>query len=91
MVLNRSPSWRQGSSRSIRRRISANRLREMATSASWNVTYRPCRTTLAPVLTAVAAQARSVVSDQCSTDQCSTDQCSTASDKANVSRKSPML
>ncbi len=30
-------------------RISASNLREIATSASWNVTYRPCRTTLAPI------------------------------------------
>ncbi len=35
---------------SISRRIVANSRRGIATSASWNVTYRPCRTILAPIL-----------------------------------------
>ena len=35
----------------IKPRTCANRARDTATSASWNVTYRPCRTTLAPILT----------------------------------------
>ena len=35
---------------SISCRISANNRRGIAISASWNVTYRPCRTTLAPIL-----------------------------------------
>ena len=34
---------------SIRRGISRNRFRGAATSANWNVTYRPWRTTLTPV------------------------------------------
>ena len=34
---------------SISRRISANSRRGIATSTSWNVTSRPCRTTLAPI------------------------------------------
>src|SRR5689334_21513068 len=37
--------------RSIRRRIVANRARGTATSASWNTTYRSCRTIRAPILT----------------------------------------
>ncbi len=49
---------------SINLRISANSRRGIATSASWNVTYRPCRTTLAPILISFS---RSVVRDQCST------------------------
>ncbi len=49
---------------SISCRISANSRRGIATSASWKVTYRPCRTTLAPIFTSFS---RSVVSDQCST------------------------
>ena len=49
---------------SISRRISANSRRGIATSAIWNVTYRPCRTTLAPILISFS---RKVVSDQCST------------------------
>ena len=48
----------------ISRRISVNSFLGTATSASWNVTYRPWRTTLAPILTSLS---RSVVSDQCST------------------------
>ncbi len=39
---------------STHRRISRNGFRGAATSASWNVTYRPWRTTLAPVLTGVS-------------------------------------
>ena len=46
---------------SINRRISANNCRRIASSASWKVTYRPCRTTLAPILTNFS---RSVVSHQ---------------------------
>jgi hypothetical protein len=38
----------------IGRRISANNRHGIATSASWNVTYRPCRATLAPILTRLA-------------------------------------
>ena len=49
---------------SIRRRIFRNRSFGTATSANWNVTYRPWRTTLAPILTSFS---RSVVNDQCST------------------------
>ncbi len=49
---------------SISRRISANNRRGLAISASWNVTYRPCWTTLAPILVSFS---RSVVSGQCST------------------------
>ncbi len=61
---------------SIRRRISRNRFRGTAISANWNVTYRPWRTTLAPILTSFS---RSVV----------TDQCSTSFSKANVRMKLP--
>ena len=49
---------------STSRRIAANSRRGIATSASWNVTYRPCRTIFAPILTSFS---RGVVSDQCST------------------------
>ncbi len=49
---------------SIRPKIFWNKLLGTATSANWNVTYRPWRTTLAPILTSFS---RSVVSDQCST------------------------
>ena len=49
---------------SISRRISAKSLRGIATSASWNVTYRPCRTTFASILISFL---RSIVSDECST------------------------
>ena len=49
---------------SISRRISANSRRVIPTSASWNVTYRPCRTTLAPVLISFS---RCVFSNHCST------------------------
>ncbi len=49
---------------SIRRRISRNRLRGTGTSANWNVTYRPCRTTLARILISFSSKA---VGDQCST------------------------
>jgi len=48
----------------INRRISANNILDTATSANWNVTYRPWQTTLVPILTSFS---RSVVSDQCST------------------------
>ena len=47
---------------SIRLRIFRNRSLGTATSANWNVTYRPCRTTFAPILTSFS---RSVVNDQC--------------------------
>jgi hypothetical protein len=46
---------------SIRRSISANRVRLTATSASRKVTVRPWRTAFAPILTSLS---RSVVSDQ---------------------------
>jgi len=49
---------------SIRLRIFRNSSLGTATSANWNVTYRPCRTTFAPILTSFS---RSVVNDQCST------------------------
>ena len=49
---------------SIRLRISRNRFRGTATSANWNVTYRPWLTTLEPIFTSFS---RSVVSDPCST------------------------
>ncbi len=49
---------------SIRPRIFRNSSFGTATSANWSVTYRPWRTTLAPILTSFS---RSVVSDQCST------------------------
>jgi hypothetical protein len=48
----------------INPRIFWNKVRGTATSANWKVTYRPCRTTLAPIFTSFS---RSVVSDQCST------------------------
>ena len=35
----------------IRSRIAENKFRVTATSANWNVTYRECRVTLAPILT----------------------------------------
>ena len=54
-----------GRSRSNRRRIPANRDFGIATSASWNVTQQPCRTTFAPILTSLFCR---VVRDQCSTD-----------------------
>ena len=43
---------------SIRLRIFRNSSLGTATSANWNVTYRPCRTTFAPILTSFS---RSVV------------------------------
>jgi len=46
----------------IRPRMAANSCLGMATSASWKITYRKCRTTFAPVFTSFS---RSVVSDQC--------------------------
>ncbi len=49
-------------SRSIRPRMAANSSRGTATSATWNITYRACRTTLAPILMSFS---RSVVSVQC--------------------------
>ena len=49
---------------SISCRFAANRRRGIATSASWNVTDRPCRTTLPPILIGFS---RSVLSDQCAT------------------------
>ncbi len=45
----------------IKPRTCANRARDTAISASWNVTYRPWRTTLAPILTSFC---RSIVNDQ---------------------------
>jgi hypothetical protein len=53
-----------GRSTSIRRRISAKSCLGMATSASWKVTLRLWRTTLAPILISFS---RKVVNDQCST------------------------
>src|SRR5512143_2312142 len=53
-----------GRSCSISRRISVNSALGTATSASWKVTYRPWRTTLAPILTSLL---RNVVSDHCFT------------------------
>ncbi len=50
----------------IRLRIAENKFRVTATSANWNVTYRECRVTLAPILTSFS---RNVVSDQCFTSQ----------------------
>ncbi len=47
----------------INPRICANRARDTATSASWNVTCRPWWTTFPPILTSVS---RSIVNDQCS-------------------------
>ena len=49
---------------SIRLRIFRNSSFGTATSANWNVTYQPWRTTLAPILISFSG---SVVSDQCST------------------------
>ena len=46
---------------SIRLRIFRNSSLGTATSANWNVTYRPCRTTFAPILISFS---RSVVIDQ---------------------------
>jgi hypothetical protein len=51
-------------SRAMRRRISRNSWRGIATSAIWNVTYFACCVTLAPIFTNFS---RSVVSDQCFT------------------------
>ncbi len=48
---------------SIKLKIFWNKLLDTATSANWNVTYRPWLTTLAPIFTNFS---RSVVSDQCS-------------------------
>ena len=53
-----------GRSPSMRRRIFWNNTLGTATSASWNVTYRPWLTTFAPIFTSFS---RSVVNDQCST------------------------
>ncbi len=53
-----------GRSPSMSRRIFRNKSLATATSASWKVTYRPCLTTFAPILTSFY---RGVVSDQCST------------------------
>ena len=50
-----------GRNSSIRRKISRNRFRGTATSVSWNVTYRPCLSTFAPIFTSLS---RSVVSHQ---------------------------
>ncbi len=52
---------------STSRRISRNRFRGTATSANWNVTYRPWRTTLAPILISFS---RKLVCDQGSTYCC---------------------
>jgi hypothetical protein len=54
MLINRAPAARHvgagfGRSCSISRRISANSVLGTATSASWNVMYRPPRTTFAPI------------------------------------------
>ena len=59
-----------GRSPSISRRISRNGFLGTATSANWNITYRPWLTTLAPILFGFS---HSVVIDKCST----------SSDKAN--------
>ena len=48
-------------SRTILATIAANNSRGTATSASWNVTYFECRTTLAPILMSFS---RNVVNDQ---------------------------
>ena len=48
----------------MRRKMSANRSRGIATSASWNVIQRPWRTTFALILISFS---RSVVKDQSST------------------------
>ncbi len=53
-----------GRSPSMRRRIFRNSSLGTATSANWNVTYRPWLTTFAPIFTNFS---HSVVSDQCST------------------------
>jgi hypothetical protein len=55
MLINLAPAARHvgaglGRSCSISPRISANSVLGTATSASWKVTYRPWRTTLAPIL-----------------------------------------
>ena len=52
-----------------------------ATSAGWKVTYRPCRTTFAPIFTSFS---RNVVSDQCST---SSGKASVGSDLGTVKLK----
>ena len=44
----------------IRLRIATNKFRVTATSANWNITYRECRVTFAPILTSFS---HSVVSD----------------------------
>ncbi len=44
---------------SIRRSMLANRLLGIATSANWNLIYRPCRTTLAPILISLDRLCRS--------------------------------
>ncbi len=49
-----------GRGSSIRLKIFRNRSLDTATSANWNVTYRPWRTTLTPILTSLS---RSVVND----------------------------
>jgi len=46
------------------RRIFRNSFLGTATSANWNVTYRPWRTILAPILISFS---RNAVSDQCPT------------------------
>ena len=45
---------------SIRRGVATNSRRGIATSAGWNVTYRPCRTTLEAIL---IGYSRGVVGD----------------------------
>jgi hypothetical protein len=67
-----------GRSPSMRRRIFRNKPLGTATSANWNVTYRPCRATFAPILMSFS---RSVVNDQCST----------SCGRASVRRKLPIL
>ena len=49
---------------SIKAKIFWNKFLDTATSANWNVTYRPWLTIFAPIFTNFS---RSVVSDQCST------------------------
>lgn len=65
-IVDRCPSRHAGHgfglSRSMRRRMSANRPRGMATSAIWNVTLRAWRTILPHILT---RQSLNIVSDQC--------------------------
>ncbi len=53
-----------GRNSAISRRIFWNKFLGTATSANWNVTYRPWLTTFAPIFSNFS---RSVVSDQCST------------------------